>query len=79
MRDMSDVKIKLNIGGLNALRRSPEVMAALKAEAEAIANRAGHSTVETDYFQKRGRARVVQNMTTADMENNTLAKAVHFK
>lgn len=76
---MSKFDLKLNGDGVKELLRSQDVMSALSSQAEQIASRAGHAHVETVVFQKRGRARVVQEMTHDDMENNTLLKAVPFK
>lgn len=75
---MSKLKVELDGQGIRSLLRSQDVMSELSSQAESIAGRAGNSHVETQVFQNRARARVVQDMTHADMENNTLLKAVHF-
>lgn len=76
---MSKFEVELDVQGVKSLLKSSDVMTLLSSQAESIAERAGNSHVETQVFQNRARARVVQDMTHADMENNTLLKAVHFE
>ena len=78
MDDMCTLKVALAVPGIRSFLRSQDVLSDPSSQAESIAGRAGNSHVETQVFQNRARARVVQDMTHADMENNTLLKAVHF-
>lgn len=77
---MSKTKVTLLHEGFNELRRSPEMRAALAAEAARIAQRAGDG-YETDEKLLSGRA--VASVATAtpgamrdNLDNNTLLKAV---
>lgn len=77
---MSRTRVKLNYQGFNELRKSPEMRAALTAEAQSIAQRAGEG-YETD--EKLFLSRAVASVATVtpqamrdNLENNTLLKAV---
>lgn len=77
---MSRTKVKLLYKGFNELRKSPEMRAAVEAEAQRIAAAAGEG-YETDL--KEFPSRAVASVATAtpkamrdNLENNTLLKAV---
>lgn len=72
------VKIKLLSAGIQDVLKSQEVQAVLRGQADQIAASAGHSKVEIGTYKKRAKAEVIQSATSADMEENTLLKAVHF-
>jgi hypothetical protein len=60
-------RIKFHYEGFNALRKSPEVVAALEAKGEAIAQAAGGSPdFEVIVAEGKSRARVI--VTTASIE-----------
>lgn len=73
---MSKVTLKLDRAAIRALLRSQEVVdGALVPAAKTIAQRAAH----TDVYVGKNRANVGvrQDMTSEDMESNSLLKAVH--
>lgn len=80
---MSNVKIILNSDGVVDLLKSAGVNDVVEAEAKGIAQRAGNSKVKRKLYKKRGRSLVVhfvkQDMTSGDMEDETLQRAVNCK
>lgn len=75
---MSDkFTLKLDIAGLRKLRNSEGVTEVITAHTQRIANEAGDAYPIIEHAQTRVKGIVKQNMTSEDMENNTLLKAVH--
>lgn len=74
---MNNVKVVLNIAGLREFRNSSEVTALIQEHTERIAKEAGDSKPAIEHGKTRVKGLVKQNMTSEDMENNTLLKAVH--
>lgn len=80
---MSNVRIVLNSDGVVDLLKSDEINDVVEGEAMGIAQRAGNAKVKRKLYKKRGRSLVVhfvrQDMTSGDMEDETLQRAVRFK
>lgn len=77
---MGDVKVKLNLKGINEVMRSPEILAAVEAAGQAVANAAG-----ADYGTRSGLIRYIafcnvmpmsRKAKKANFESNALIKAV---
>ena len=77
---MSNIKVVLNIPGLCELRTSDMVKQAVDDAARAVAARAGNSELNDPHYSAGRQARYIvsvrQNMTSDDMEGNTLLKAM---
>ncbi len=77
---MSNVRIELNIAGVEALRRSPEVKAMLRETAEDLAGKMGSGyAYGTSQGKKRARAwigAVTQEAIQEEMEHNNLLRMI---
>ena len=76
---MGKVKVKLNLKGINEVMKSPEILSAVEAAGQAVANAAG-----TDYATRSGLIRYIalcnvypdNNKAAKDnFDNNTVIKA----
>lgn len=69
--------LKLDIAGLRQLRNSEGVTEVITEHTKRIADEAGDSSPIIEHAKTRVKGVVMQTMTSEDMENNTLLKAVH--